>query len=56
MALIDIVLGEDDNEELILEIPSDILNSPLDILYDIRANVVEEIPSGIQETFIPYVF
>ncbi len=59
MALEDIVLGENDNEELIVEIPLGTLNSPVDILTETNSNsgiLLEEIPSQAIEIFTPFVF
>lgn len=57
MALEDIVLGEGDNEELIVEIVQGSLNSPVDILTETNnsyGNLISEIPN--QEIFYPFVF
>ena len=59
MALEDIVLGENDNEELIVEIPLGTLNSPVDILTETNSNsgiLIQEIPSQVNEVFSPFVF
>jgi len=57
MALEDIVLGEGDNEELILEIPLGSLNAPQDILTESSSNtgqLISELPN--MEIFYPFVF
>lgn len=57
MALEDIVLGEGDNEEMIMEIPLDSLNSPQDILMESNSytgQLISEIPN--MEIFYPFVF
>ena len=57
MALEDIVLGEGDNEELILEISLGSLNAPQDILTESSSNtgqLISELPN--MEIFYPFVF
>lgn len=58
MALDDILLGENDNEEYILETPAGILNSPVDILFEISvgSDFILEIPSATTETFSSFTF
>jgi len=58
MALDDILLGENDNEEYILEIPAGILNAPIDILFEASASadLILEIPATTTETFSSFTF
>lgn len=58
MALTDILLSSNDNEEFILEIPMSTLNSPDDILQSIDNSdiFVMEIPEKVNEVFAPFAF
>ena len=58
MALDDILLGENDNEEYILEIPTGILNAPIDILFGASeaSMFILEIPTSASETFSYFTF
>lgn len=56
MALEDIVLGSTDLQELIVEIPLDTLNAPVDILFDQGANFILETEPAPVETFSGIVF
>lgn len=51
MALEDINIGSDDYNEMIVEIPIDILNSPDDINCSFDSGMVYEIPSATIESF-----